>query len=83
MNYFTKHKDRFIELLSLFIKCLLFYIASIVFLESFLFIMYLILTADAYNSFRMLVSIFEFFLTALFMIMTPISFFFKVFNFKF
>lgn len=83
MNYFTKHKTRFIELLSLFIKYLLFYIASIVFLESFLFIMYLILTADAYNSFRMFVNIFEFFLTAVFMIMTPISFFFKVFNFKF
>mgnify|MGYP000003139853 FL=1 len=83
MNYFTKHKDRFIELLSLFIKCLLFYIASIVFLESFLFVMYLILTADAYNSFRMFVNMFEFFLTAVFIIMTPISFFFLVFNLKF
>lgn len=83
MNYFTKHKARFIELLSLFIKCLLFYLASIVFLESFLFVMCLILTTDAYNSFRMFVNMFEFFLTAVFMIMTPISLFFKVFNLKF
>lgn len=83
MNYYTKHKDKFIGVLSLFIKCLLFYIASLVFIESFLFVLYLILSADAYNSLRVLVNIFEFFLTAVFIIMTPIAFFCKVFNLEF
>jgi len=83
MNYFTKRKDKFFRLLSLLVKCILFYIASIVFFEGFLFVLHLILSVDAYNSFRMLVDIFEFFWTSVFIIMIPISFFVEVFNVKF
>lgn len=83
MNYFTKHKDKFLRLVSLFIKYLLFYIVSIVFFECFLFLLSLIIGSDAYISFRIIVNVVEFFETALFIIMIPILFFCEVFNVSF
>lgn len=83
MNYFTKYKRKFISLMLLFIKCLLFYIASVVFLEGFLFSLSLIVNSDVYIAFRTIVSVIEFFGTAIFIIMIPIIFFCEVFDVRF
>ena len=83
MNYFTKYKRKFISLMLLFIKCLMFYIASVVFLEGFLFSLSLVVNSDVYIAFRTIVSIIEFFGTAIFIIMIPIIFFCEVFDVSF